>query len=35
MYCENFNCAFWTDSECNFAECVCEEIDEYEGIGGC
>ena len=35
MYCENSNCIFWTeDCECNFTECSCEEIDEYEGLGG-
>lgn len=33
MYCNNTDCKWHTSDECNFTECMYEEVDEFEGFG--
>lgn len=36
MYCSNSKCRFYDGSGlCIFNFCMCDEVDEYEGISGC
>ena len=34
MYCTNTKCIFYDGEECNFTKCICEEEDEFDGVGG-